>query len=49
MYIITLKINTNEDIQGIKESIAMDMEKYGDVEIVEVKEDEEMEVVMMED
>lgn len=39
MYTITLKINTSEDIQGIKEAIAMDMEKYGDVEVVEVKED----------
>lgn len=38
MYTITLKINTNEDIQGIKEAIAMDMEKYGDVEVVDVKE-----------
>lgn len=37
MYIITLKINTNEDIQGIKESIAMDMEKYGDIICVDVK------------
>ena len=34
MYTITLKINTSEDIQGIKEAIAMDMEKYGDVEVV---------------
>ena len=39
MYTITLRINTSEDIQGIKEAIAMDMEKYGDVEVVEVKED----------
>ena len=39
MYTITLKINTNEDIQGIKESIAMDLEKYGDVEVVDVRED----------
>lgn len=38
MYIITLRINTDEGIQGIKESIAMDMEKYGDIEVVDVRE-----------
>ena len=38
MYTITLRINTDEDIQGIKESIAMDMEKYGDIEVVDVRE-----------
>ena len=36
MYTVTLNIHTDDDIQGIKEAIAMDLEKYGGVEVVDV-------------
>lgn len=42
MYIITLEITPtfdSYDIQGIKESIAMDLEKYGNVEVVKIDEE----------
>lgn len=34
---IVIELDTDADPQGVKEKLAMDMEKYGDVRVVEVK------------
>ena len=34
---IVVEIDADVDPQGVKEKLAMDMEKYGDVRVVEVK------------
>lgn len=37
--IITLRVRrANVDPQGVKEALAMDLEKYGDVQVVSVEE-----------
>ena len=39
MLIITIKVNApSGQAQGIKEAIAMDLEKYGDVKVTKVEE-----------
>ena len=36
---ITIEVRgSGEDAQGIKEKLAMDLERYGDVRVVEVRE-----------
>lgn len=36
---ITAK-SVEEDLLGLKEAIAMDLEKYGDIEVVDVREED---------
>ena len=39
MLIITIKVNAPAvQLQGLKEAIAMDLEKYGEVKVTEIKE-----------
>lgn len=39
MLVITIKVNApSGQAIGIKEAIAMDLEKYGDVKVTEIKE-----------
>lgn len=35
---IVIELNTDEDPQGVKEKLATDLEKYGDVRVVEVRQ-----------
>lgn len=37
-YQITLAVETAGDVQGLKEKLAMDFEKYGDVRVLEVRQ-----------
>lgn len=34
---IVIELDTDAEPQGVKEKLTMDMEKYGDVRVVEVK------------
>ena len=40
---IIIRVDDPGDIIGIKEAIAMDLEKYGRVEVLEIKEEERQE------